>query len=69
MCVTKDERKLIYADNAATTKMSEAAKAAMLECMEVCFGNPSAMHPAGQKTAMKLICPVMPRIISKLRGE
>ena len=29
MCVTKDERKLIYADNAATTRMSEAAKAAM----------------------------------------
>lgn len=55
MCVTKDERKLIYADNAATTKISEAAKAAMLECMEDCFGNPSAMHPAGQKAAMKLM--------------
>ena len=55
MCVTKDERKIIYADNAATTKISEAAKAAMLECMEDCFGNPSAMHPAGQKAAMKLM--------------
>ena len=59
MCVTKDytkdESKLIYADNAATTRISEAAKAAMLECMEDCFGNPSAMHPAGQKAAMKLM--------------
>lgn len=69
MCVTKDERKLIYADNAATTRMSEAAKAAMLECIDECFGNPSAMHPDGQKAAMELICPVMPGIISKLRGE
>lgn len=55
MRVTKDETKLIYADNAATTRMSEAAKEAMLECMEDCFGNPSAMHPAGQKAAMKLM--------------
>lgn len=55
MCATKDEIKLIYADNAATTRISEAAKAAMLECMEDCFGNPSAMHPAGQKAAMKLM--------------
>lgn len=55
MCVTKDERKLIYADNAATTRMSEAAKAAMLECIDECFGNPSAMHPAGQKAAMELM--------------
>ena len=55
MCVTKDERKLIYADNAATTRMSEAAKAAMLECIDECFGNPSAMHPDGQKAAMELM--------------
>ena len=55
MCVTKDERKLIYADNAASTRMSEAAKAAMLECIDECFGNPSAMHPAGQKAAMELM--------------
>lgn len=52
---TKCEPGLIYADNAATTRISEAAKTAMLECMDECFGNPSAMHPAGQMAAMKLM--------------
>ena len=38
----------IYADNAATTKMSPAAIDAMVECMEKEFGNPSSLYTAGQ---------------------
>ena len=39
----------IYADNAATTKMSSAAIHAMLPYMDEIYGNPSSLHTAGQK--------------------
>ena len=39
----------IYADNAATTKMSSAAIHAMLPYMDELYGNPSSLHTAGQK--------------------
>lgn len=39
----------IYADNAATTKMSRAAMDAMLPYMDELYGNPSSLHSAGQK--------------------
>ena len=39
----------IYADNAATTKMSKAAIAAMLPYMEEFFGNPSSLYSIGQE--------------------
>ena len=39
----------IYADNAATTKMSEAAKAAMLPYIDECWYNPSSLYSAGQR--------------------
>ena len=39
----------IYADNAATTKMSRAAIEAMLSCMEEEYGNPSSLHSVGQR--------------------
>ena len=39
----------IYADNAATTKMSRAAIDAMLPCMEQHFGNPSSLYGIGQE--------------------
>ena len=39
----------IYADNAATTKMSEAAIKAMLPYMNEIYGNPSSLHSEGQK--------------------
>ena len=39
----------IYADNAATTKMSKAAIAAMLPYMEEYFGNPSSLYSIGQE--------------------
>lgn len=39
----------IYADNAATTRMSSAAIHAMLPYMDELYGNPSSLHTAGQK--------------------
>ena len=39
----------VYADNAATTKMSDAAFAAMLPCFENYYGNPSSLHTTGQE--------------------
>ena len=41
----------VYADNAATTKISPAALAAMNACMQACWGNPSSLHWAGQRAA------------------
>ncbi len=38
----------IYADNAATTKMSRTAIDAMLKCMEADYGNPSSLYTIGQ---------------------
>ena len=45
---------LIYADNAATTKMSRTAIDAMLPYMETYYGNPSSLHSVGQKAAEAL---------------
>ena len=39
----------IYADNAATTKMSRTAIDAMMHCMEEEFGNPSSLYSIGQQ--------------------
>ena len=39
----------IYADNAATTKTSEAAINAMLLCMREQYGNPSSLYTLGQQ--------------------
>ena len=39
----------VYADNAATTKISEHALAAMLPCYETYYGNPSSLHSIGQQ--------------------
>ena len=39
----------IYADNAATTKMSPTAIAAMLPYLTEHFGNPSSLHTIGQQ--------------------
>ena len=45
----------IYADNAATTKMSRTAIDAMLPYMETYFGNPSSLHTVGQQAAEALM--------------
>ena len=39
----------VYADNAATTKMSKTAIDAMVACMNENFGNPSSLYSIGQK--------------------
>ena len=44
----------IYADNAATTKLSNTALAAMLPCFEENYGNPSSLHTVGQNAAEAL---------------
>lgn len=44
----------IYADNAATTKMSEAAIEAMTDCMRNFYGNPSSLYTIGQRAKEKL---------------
>ena len=40
---------MIYADNAATTKTSPLAQRAMLNAMELFWGNPSSLHTPGQQ--------------------
>ena len=45
---------VVYADNAATTKMSPAAIKAMLPYMETIWGNPSSLYGAGQRAAEAL---------------
>lgn len=42
---------MIYADNAATTKMNCAAINAMLAAMKDTYGNPSSLHSTGQMAA------------------
>lgn len=45
---------MIYADNAATTKMSRVAIDAMLPYMDKFYGNPSSLHSSGQEAAEAL---------------
>lgn len=46
--------KRIYADNAATTRMSEAAVRAMIPFLREEYGNPSSLYEAGQRAAEAL---------------
>lgn len=45
----------IYVDNAATTKVSDTALAAMLPCFTESYGNPSSPHNIGQEAAKLLV--------------
>ena len=45
---------MIYADNAATSRMSQKAYEAMLPFLRDNFGNPSSLHSVGQKAAEAL---------------
>lgn len=45
----------VYADNAATTKMSRKAIDAMIPYMETEFGNPSSLHTVGQRANEALV--------------
>ena len=44
----------VYADNAATTKMSRKSIEAMLPYMEKEYGNPSSLYRLGQQAAEAL---------------
>ena len=44
----------IYADNAATTRMSRRAIDAMLPYLDTLYANPSSLHSAGQEAAEAL---------------
>ena len=44
----------VYADNAATTKVSRTAVEAMLPCFSEFYGNPSSLHQLGQQAKGKL---------------
>ncbi|HHU22313.1 MAG TPA: cysteine desulfurase NifS [Clostridiales bacterium] len=44
----------VYADNAATTALSSAAKTAMLPYFDSIYGNPSSLHSFGQEAARAL---------------
>lgn len=58
----------VYADNAATTKMSRTAIDAMLPYMETVFGNPSSLHTVGQK-ANEALCDARERVAKCLGCE
>ena len=44
----------VYADNAATTAMSQTALEAMLPCLREIYANPSSLHSPGQRAAEQL---------------
>ncbi len=55
----------IYADNAATTKMSRVAIDAILPYMDRIYGNPSSLHSVGQR-ANEALCDARERIAKRL---
>lgn len=60
----------VYLDNSATTPLSDAARAAMLNAAD-CFGNPSSLHTLGQN-AEKIIKEARGQVLSALgvrRGQ
>ena len=48
------EKQFIYADNAATTQMSDTAIQAMLPYLKEIYANPSSVHLLGQRSASAL---------------
>lgn len=55
----------IYADNAATTRLSDTALSAMLPYMQGEYGNPSSLHSAGQR-AQEALTDARARIAARL---
>ena len=58
----------VYADNAATTRMSETAIKTMLHYMENVYGNPSSLHTVGQ-VAKEALDDARARIAARLGCE
>ncbi len=63
--------KYIYADNAATTKMSEKALEVQIDCMHKHYGNPSSLHSVGQdaKIVLEDARAVMAKYLNANPGE
>lgn len=55
----------IYADNAATTRLSDTALNAMLPYMQAEYGNPSSLHSVGQR-AQEALTDARARIAARL---
>ena len=55
----------IYADNAATTRLSDTALAAMLPYLQQEYGNPSSLHSVGQR-AQEALTDARARIAQRL---
>ena len=49
------EKRIIYADNAATTKLSGTALEAMMPYLKEEYGNPSSLYAFGQKDWRALV--------------
>ncbi len=65
----KDSKKrTVYADNAATTAMSDAAIDAMIPYMKNVYGNPSSLHTVGQ-VAKEALEENRARIAARLNAE
>ena len=58
----------IYADNAATTKISQHALQAMMPCFETYYGNPSSLHSVGQE-ANEMLADARARVAACLGCE
>ncbi len=52
---SKMEQKMAYLDNAATTRVCQAAAEAAARMMRECFGNPSSLHALGVASARELM--------------
>ena len=52
--MSTENKTWIYADHAATTRMSDTAIRVMTECMSEVYGNPSSLHTIGQRAAEQL---------------
>ncbi len=61
----------VYADNAATTRMSQTALDAVRDCMENTWGNPSSLYETGQKakTALEQARERVAAALNALPGE
>ncbi len=66
---------MIYADNAATTKMSDTAAHTMITLLEEAWGNPSSLYLHGQKAkealeqAREEIAAVIQDALQRARGR
>ena len=49
-----DQKRKVYADNAATTAVSEEVLQAMLPFYREIYGNPSSLYELGQETKTPL---------------